>query len=213
MLENPTPSLSSAGADTFTSLELAADADAALMQPFKDDIPMVSITASDKSTLPNTAIIDHSLMQTNDNNSPSQPPRIKHWRKGWAAGVKLSAILTTCIFVLNLIITIYMLAKYGTGDSGNGTVLIYSGQCKKTQQYSLWLHFAINAISTGLLAAGNYTMQVLISLTRAEVNKSHENNDWVEIGVPNLRNLRRISTDRVVLWWLLALSSVPLHLL
>lgn len=36
---------------------------------------------------------------------------------------------------------------------------------------------------------------------------------WLDIGVPSLRNLRRISTRRVVLWWLLALSSIPLHLL
>ncbi|KAF8533701.1 hypothetical protein BDD12DRAFT_889541 [Trichophaea hybrida] len=103
-----------------------------------------------------------------------------------------------------------MLAKYGTDNAGS--VVVYKGQCKKTQKYSLCLHFAINAISTGLLAAGNCTMQALISSTKGEINKSHKNNDWVEIGVISFRNLRRISMDRVVLWWLLALSSVPLHL-
>lgn len=32
-------------------------------------------------------------------------------------------------------------------------------------------------------------------------------------GVPSVRNLRSISTRRVVFWWLLALTSIPLHLL
>jgi hypothetical protein len=210
MAENPAHSLSSIDVDIFTILEPAADVDA-LMQSHNDNIPLLPITVANRSTPPYPADMKDALIQRNENNSPSQPPRTKHWRKGWWAGVRIFAILTTCIFALNLIITIYMLAKYGTGNAGS--VVVYKGQCKKTQTYSLWLHFAINAISTGLLAAGNYTMQALISPTRGEINKCHKNNDWVEIGVISFQNLRRISMDRVVLWWLLALSSLPLHLL
>ena len=56
-------------------------------------------------------------------------------------------------------------------------------------------------------------MQCLTSPTRDEIDKAHARHDWLDIGVPGLRNLRRISWDRVGLWWLLALSGIPLHLL
>ena len=56
-------------------------------------------------------------------------------------------------------------------------------------------------------------MQCLSSPTRNEIDKAHSQGIWLDIGVPSFRNLRRLSTIRTVLWWLLAISSVPLHLL
>lgn len=65
-----------------------------------------------------------------------------------------------------------------------------------------------------LLGASNYTMQVLCAPTRAEVDQAHAKGDWLDIGVPSFRNIMgRISKKRVVLWWLLALSSIPVHLM
>ena len=56
-------------------------------------------------------------------------------------------------------------------------------------------------------------MQCLSSPTRSEIDKAHSQGIWLDIGVPSVRNLRRLSTARIVLWWLLAFSSIPLHLL
>ena len=92
-----------------------------------------------------------------------------------------------------------------------GTIL--DGSCEKTKNLSLWLHLAINALSTILLGASNYCMQCLSSPTRQEVDKAHNQGIWLDIGVPGIRNLRRISRRRLVLWMLLTLSSIPLHLL
>ncbi len=64
-----------------------------------------------------------------------------------------------------------------------------------------------------LLGASNYTMQCLSAPTRSEVDKAHSQGIWLDIGVPGVRNLRRISGVRITLWWLLAISSIPLHLL
>lgn len=61
--------------------------------------------------------------------------------------------------------------------------------------------------------ASNYSMQCLSSPTRKEIDKAHARRAWLDVGVPSFRNLRRLSTTRIVLWWLLALSSIPLHLL
>ena len=56
-------------------------------------------------------------------------------------------------------------------------------------------------------------MQCLASPTREEVDKAHGKRIWLDIGVPSVRNLRQISSRRIILWWFLALSGVPLHLL
>ena len=56
-------------------------------------------------------------------------------------------------------------------------------------------------------------MQCLSSPTRNEIDKAHSQGIWLDIGVPSVRNLRKLSTTRIILWWLLAISSIPLHLL
>lgn len=55
-------------------------------------------------------------------------------------------------------------------------------------------------------------MQVLAAPNREDIDRAHAQRRWLHIGVPNLRNLRYIRRDRVVIYALLFLSSVPLHL-
>ena len=125
-------------------------------------------------------------------------------------GVSLCAITSALVFLTNITLTVWASSKYGLQD-GVGT--IHEGSCKKTRSLSIWLHIVINLLSTTLLGASNYTMQCLTSPTRDEIDKAHARYNWLDIGVPSLRNLRRISWTRIGLWWLLALSSIPLHLL
>lgn len=75
------------------------------------------------------------------------------------------------------------------------------------------IHLAINALSTILLSSSNYCMQCLSAPTRKELDNAHSKGKWLDIGVMSTRNLRGIATKRVVLWWLLGISSLPLHLL
>ena len=56
-------------------------------------------------------------------------------------------------------------------------------------------------------------MQCLSSPTRKEVDAVHIEGKWLDIGVPSLQNLRHISWKRIILWWFLAVSTIPLHLL
>ena len=114
------------------------------------------------------------------------------------------------VFLINLFLTIVAVSKYGL-QSGLGTV--QEGSCDKTRNLSLWLHLAINVLGTLLLGASNYCMQCISSPTRLEINKAHSRGVWLDIGIPSVRNLRRISWSRIGFWWLLALSSIPLHLL
>ena len=125
-------------------------------------------------------------------------------------GVALCAFTAGTVLVINVIVTIWGTARFGV----QGTlVTIQNGDCSKSKKLSLWLHLAINILSTLLLGASNYCMQCLSSPSRAEINSAHSQHIWLDIGVPSVRNLRRVSWNKVVLWWLFAISTVPLHLL
>ena len=129
---------------------------------------------------------------------------------GWRMGVALCGATAGLVFLINLTLTVWASVKYGL-VGGIGT--IQHGSCKKTKDLSLWLHLAINLLSTLLLGASNYSMQCLASPTREEIDKAHSQRIWLDIGVPSVRNLRRIATRRILLWSVLAVSGIPLHLL
>jgi hypothetical protein len=130
--------------------------------------------------------------------------------QGWRFGVACSAWVAFTVLMMNLILTIYAAVKFGT-DDGVGTA--FTGQCERVNSWTTWLHILINALSSILLSASNYTMQCLCSPTRAEIDKAHAKGDWLDIGVASVRNIFRIRYTRRILWWFLALSSVPIHLL
>ena len=130
--------------------------------------------------------------------------------QGYHFGVLWCAGVAALVLVINLILTLWAVASSGVQD-GLGT--LYDGSCKRTTSLTFWIHLAINVLSTLLLGASNYSMQCLSSPTRSEIDKAHSKGIWLDIGVPSIRNLRRLSTARIILWWLLAISSIPLHLL
>ena len=114
------------------------------------------------------------------------------------------------VAIINFLFIIWALSKSGLT---NGLGTLEDGNCDRTRKLTFWMHLAINVLSTMLLGASNYTMQCLSSPTRSEVDRAHSLGIWLDIGVPSLRNLKSLSSSRVTLWWLLALSSIPLHLL
>lgn len=130
--------------------------------------------------------------------------------EGYHFGVLWCAGAAALVLIINVILTIWAVAKSGVQD-GLGT--LYDGSCKRTASLTFWIHLAINILSTLLLGASNYSMQCLSSPTRSEIDKAHSQGTWLDIGVPSVRNLRRLSRTRIILWWLLAISSIPLHLL
>ncbi len=176
-----------------------------------------------RQTSSSPTCLDHSNQDLNKE-LPQPPSRIHFARhslvslyyhrlrklQGYHFGVFCCAGIAAAVLVVNLILTTWAVAKYGVHD-GLGT--LQDGSCKRTASLTFWIHLAINVLSTLLLGASNYSMQCLSSPTRSEVDKAHSQGIWLDIGVPSVRNLRRLSTTRIVLWWLLAISSIPLHLL
>lgn len=130
--------------------------------------------------------------------------------QGWRSGVLIAGIMTSIIFLLNLTTAIATLSR---SDVQNGTIIALEGSCQVVNHWSLAIHFLINVLSSLLLGASNYTMQVLNAPTRSECDAAHARLDWYDIGVPSLRNLTRVPKSRMLLWAVLLVSSVPVHLL
>ena len=130
--------------------------------------------------------------------------------EGYHFGVLCCTVISAMVLIINLILTIWAVLSSGV-QNGLGT--LQDGSCKRTTTLTFWAHLAINVLSTLLLGASNYSMQCLSSPTRKEIDIAHGKGVWLDIGVPSVRNLRHLSMGRVALWWLLAISSIPLHLL
>ncbi|KAI0454823.1 hypothetical protein F5B21DRAFT_504067 [Xylaria acuta] len=122
----------------------------------------------------------------------------------------LQIILIVTIFITNIFLVTYASSKY---PSREGVGLLYAGNCDTVKTANRYLHLLINVLSTGMLSASNFCIQLQASPTRADVDHVHEHNSWLDIGVPSIRNLRYISWWRLASCIILALSSLPIHLI
>jgi hypothetical protein len=127
---------------------------------------------------------------------------------GWRFGAINGAMAVSLVLLINLIVTIVFSAR----KDG----VLFVGNCDRARSMNTGLHLLINVLSTVLLSSSNYCMQCLSAPTRKEVDEAHSKGKWLDIGVQSVHNLRHIyNTDRkrAVVWFLIGLSSVPLHLL
>ncbi|KAF2674899.1 hypothetical protein BT63DRAFT_449888 [Microthyrium microscopicum] len=132
--------------------------------------------------------------------------RPKSWYSRQDVILAAASITAAAVFLINTISTIVISQKYSNSD-------LYVGNCETASQISSGLHVMINVLASLLLGASNYCMQLLTAPTRSDVDKAHAKRIWLDIGVPSLRNLKYMAKKRRVAWWLLGLSSVPLHFL
>jgi hypothetical protein len=133
---------------------------------------------------------------------------------GWRFAVFGCALTCAVSFLLNLLVTLIAVTKYGVDSSGR--LRIYEGDCRTTEKMNTAVHIFINVTSTVLLSSSNYVMQCLCAVTREEVDAAHEGTRrgrWADIGVPSMFNMCLMDRRRVLLWYLLLFSSLPLHLL
>ena len=137
----------------------------------------------------------------------------KSWRI-WFSKRSRALLLRTglvgAILLVNFALTLWGVTHYA---HPHGVATIYQGSCAFVKRLDRWLHLLINVLSTGMLMASNYCMQLQAAPTRKNVDVAHGAGDWLDIGVPSLRNLRYIGNWRRFSWLLLALSSLPVHLM
>jgi hypothetical protein len=192
-------------ADSFDSLEGLAGAQSTYGSSKTSNAPLLA-TNEDSQDYKNTDI--HPCRE-------HAPGRVKKQKctwlfSGWRVGVTSNACLATVVLTLNMVLTIWASLSFPM-DGGFGTLI--QGDCDKVKSWALWLHLAINVLSTLLLGASNYAMQCLAAPTRQEVDKAHKEGKGVRIGIGGIQNLLYISRNRAIIFALLVVSSVPLHLL
>ncbi|KAF2030263.1 hypothetical protein EK21DRAFT_112181 [Setomelanomma holmii] len=124
---------------------------------------------------------------------------------GWRFGALHFAIWASVVFLINLIVTIW-------GSTARDSGILIEGDCQRVKRLNTGLHVFINILSTILLSGSNYCMQCLSAPTRSEVDKAHALGLWLDIGIPSIRNVKHLSRQRLILWVLLATTSLPLHL-
>lgn len=156
----------------------------------------------------------HPPQSTNDPQPASQWPR-KKTRQGWRYGVLCAAAATCTVLVINVLFAIVTTAvlrgKPERWESGSAILL--EGSNKQVHAWSIALHLIINGFSSIILSGSNYTMQCLAAPSRAEVDRAHDQGKPLDIGIQSIYNVfGRISWKRCAAWWLLAISSVPVHL-
>lgn len=198
------------------SLLIPSSKKAPLWPPFKDSYRKLDDDHQDQIPLKNnySAVVAPSpffespeLLQA----PATQSPPKQKWRpKGWRGGVRIAFYSALTVLVFNVIL---MIVCTTTLEWMDGMTVVYRGRCDAVERVNNWVHLAVNLLSTCLLAGSNYCMQVLSAPTRADVDKAHARGHWLDIGLPSLRNLRSLKKNKIALWWILAVSSVPLHLL
>ncbi|OAK98799.1 hypothetical protein IQ06DRAFT_23618 [Phaeosphaeriaceae sp. SRC1lsM3a] len=145
------------------------------------------------------------------NVSSSYQKRLRHSRLyGWRMGVMFGSLASALVLMCN--IALLCVGQRRSGYDKDGIATLFEGDEDEVSRFNIGAHVLINALSTVLLSASNYTMQVLNSPTRHDIDKAHVKGKWFDIGLLSLRNMRRIPRKRAILCLLLALSSTPLHL-
>jgi hypothetical protein len=139
-------------------------------------------------------------------NSPEQVERNAY--SGWRGGCLAACTTAGTVLVLNLIFSTYAAV---ISKSGMKIGSLYEGDCGKVSRADSALHIAINVMGTLLLGASNYTMQCISSPTRREIDRAHSRGRYLDIGLPSIRNLT--GRRKMILFWLLVLSTMPLHFL
>lgn len=130
----------------------------------------------------------------------------------WRSSVLMFAGSASVVFCLNLAFTIWTLTMLPEGSNFvDGIGVFAEGDCSYIRSANIVVHLLINVLSTILLAGSNFCMQVLSAPTRREVDEAHARGRWLDIGVPSLRNWASVSWMSRFLWFLLGVSSIPLH--
>jgi hypothetical protein len=128
---------------------------------------------------------------------------------GWR---KTGAIFFVLIWTLTLVLLILFLVSFSTVGSFTETTL-YVGSCTRSSRNVLILRLFINIVSTAVLTSSNFFLQLLTAPTRDDIDKAHRRARWLDVGIPSLRNLRFVSWFKLALWLLIAITSLPFHLL
>ncbi|KAK3301241.1 uncharacterized protein B0H64DRAFT_471194 [Chaetomium fimeti] len=119
------------------------------------------------------------------------------WRGGgWRAMVAVIVLVTLAVLITGFVCLVVAISGV---DVEAGRSAVFEGDCGRAAAVDWGLHAVINVFVVVLVGAANYVFQVLSSPTREEVAAAHQRGGWLDIGIPSLRNLKRIEGGRALL--------------
>lgn len=127
---------------------------------------------------------------------------------GWRGGIRYCIAATLSVLIANVAFAAWTSTRR---DPDRGSIL-YRGSCTKASKYDTVAHAVINILSTLLVGAGNYCMHILVSPTRHDIDICHAKKVTLDVGLNSISNLFKIGWKRRAAWLVLALTSIPLHL-
>jgi hypothetical protein len=102
-------------------------------------------------------------------------------KQGWRLGTLVSCYAVAVCLLLELALLTYALV---TNRPRNGLGMLYEGHCAKVKRLSILLLLPLNIIGTVLISTSNYVMQAVSAPTRQEVDRSHAEGGFRNIGMP-----------------------------
>ncbi|KAF2741451.1 hypothetical protein EJ04DRAFT_480852 [Polyplosphaeria fusca] len=173
-------------------------------------IPLLAISGDTQDTTQSLLAKRHSRAPSTISDEPDSSKSRGRFH-GWRMGILIGCVTSALILCFNTVVVIALATK-GAGFQDGFANLPYHYDEKTLSRLNSGVHVLINALSTVLLSASNYTMQVLSSPSREDLDKAHNNGQWFDVGVLSTHNLRRIPRRRMILCLVIGLSSIPLHL-
>ncbi|KAF1361824.1 hypothetical protein EJ07DRAFT_154029 [Lizonia empirigonia] len=128
---------------------------------------------------------------------------------GWRAGLLRAFLFSLAALFLNISIFAWLFNEY---RPVRGTGLIRTANCDQVGNLETGIKIGLNIISKLILGASTYAMQGTTAPTRRELDEAHSKGKWLEIGTQSWRNLTHVSRRHQAIWSILALTSLPLHL-
>lgn len=138
------------------------------------------------------------------------------WKQGqtWVSkrsrSLVAQIILVSAVLIVNFTLTILANLRY---PSVEAVGLLYKGDCDTVRKLNLWLHLLISVLSTLMLSASNFCMQVQSAPTRADIDNAHQKGTWLDIGLHSPRNVLYIKGWKRVSWVILGITSLPINML
>lgn len=123
----------------------------------------------------------------------------------------LGCYISALVLISNVALLLFGALSNGGYKDGIGTIV--KGPKERIDNWNTALHLLINVLSTGLLTSSNYCMQILCAPSRKEIEEAHAKREWLDVGRLSIRKLFYIEWRRGLVGILLAVSSIPLHLM
>lgn len=152
----------------------------------------------------------HWQYQRLDGPEKTRLQRFRARNSGWRLGVLAGLCISTSVLCGNLAL-VFVGFRYSGYSAGIG--ILAQGPSTSIARISTIYHVLINALSTLLLTASNYCMQVLCSPSRDDIDRAHGEGSYVNVGTLSPWNVRFLKGFRKTGWYVLMLTSIPLHLL